>query len=78
MVVEATGDEDIEEEEEGVVAFKLSSDGETVILVDADGQLVDRIEYPELDEDQAYARTLDGGETWAVTDDMTRGAANGG
>ncbi len=73
VVLEASGDDDDDE-----LGFKLSAEGETLQLLDASGHEVDRIAYPEMEEDQAYARTRDGGETWAVTDDPTEGEANGG
>ena len=53
--------------------FRLSRAGETVILTDAKGAVLDRISVPLLDHDMSYAR-LDGG--WAVSDRATPGFAN--
>ena len=47
--------------------FKLSKDGETLILVDADSnrnQVLDRIEIARLKKDQAYGRFPDGSVTF--------------
>lgn len=47
-------------------AFKLSSDGEAVTLSSPDGTRGSVVAYPELGDDEAYARTQDGGRDWAV------------
>lgn len=56
--------------------FKLSKDGETVTLLDADGAVVDAVTLPELSDDESYARTVDGGSIWAIVPEGTPGAAN--
>ena len=61
--------------------FGLSADGESVTLADASGAPIDYIETPSgLDDDEypAYARTTDGGSTWAKTATPTKNAGNGG
>jgi hypothetical protein len=45
-------------------SFKLSSDGETVGLYDDTTTLMDETSYSELEDDIAWARTPDGGESW--------------
>jgi hypothetical protein len=48
------------------VPFKLSRSGETVTLADPEGSTGSAVTYPELGDDETYARTTDGGEDWAV------------
>ncbi len=40
--------------------FRLSASGESVILTDPNGAIVDQVDFPELGEDQAYARDPNG------------------
>lgn len=40
--------------------FKLSASGESVILTDRNGAIVDQVDFPELGEDQAWARDPNG------------------
>ncbi|MEM6800357.1 MAG: CotH kinase family protein [Bacteroidota bacterium] len=40
--------------------FKLSSDGESLYLVNANEEIVDRVSFPESDADMAYARVPNG------------------
>ena len=74
LVLYATGEGDAASE----VGFKLSSHGETVVLLDRDGLVVDAVSYPPLEEDEGYAREADGVGSWAVTTSPTQGSANGG
>ena len=60
------------------VNFKLSSDGETVSLADAEGTLIDEVEFPNLDNGQSYARFPDGSDDWEITGTTTQGMSNGG
>ena len=53
--------------------FRLTRAGETVILIDGKGTVLDRIAVPLLDHDASYAR-LEGG--WAVTARATPGFSN--
>ena len=72
LVLTASGDVN-----DGELGFKLSSEGETLWLVDAEGMLVDAVTFPETDEGQAYARVPDGGEYWVLTVSPTPGRSNG-
>jgi hypothetical protein len=56
--------------------FKLSGDGETLSLLNPDGEVVEEVSFPALDDDQAYARLPDGDGDWALSDTPTPGAAN--
>lgn len=49
--------------------FKLSSYGDTLMLFDENGTIVESINIPELAEDTVYARSSGGG--WAVTREYT-------
>ena len=49
--------------------FKLSSFGDTLLLFDEHGTVIESINIPELAEDTVYARSADGG--WAVTREHT-------
>ena len=55
--------------------FKLSRDGENLVLSDKSG-VVDTVIYPKLAADQAWARLPDGADTWDYTDEPTPGANN--
>ena len=54
-------------------SFKLSSDGDTVVLTDRGGTTVSMAEVPLLNADQAWSRTATG---WTKTLTPTPGAAN--
>ena len=63
--------------EEGLsAAFKLSSDGETVTLVDAADALADEVELPALEADAAWGRTPDGLGPWGLLDEPSPGSGN--
>jgi len=55
--------------------FGLSSGGEKFYIWDAEGKLVDNVEFPALDAGISYGRQTDGGSTW-TTMSPTQGAAN--
>lgn len=55
--------------------FKLSGDGETVRLFDADEALVDTLTYPELEDDVGYGRLPDGSDALGETE-PTPGESN--
>lgn len=58
-------------------AFKLNKEGETLYLFDADGAtLLDSVEYGPQTRDTSYTRSVDGGDTWAVSPTPTPGGAN--
>ena len=54
--------------------FGLSSEGESVLLADATGQVVDRVDFDLMKSDTAWSKTVDG--TWSMAT-PTPGAANG-
>ena len=59
-------------------SYQLSSSGETILLVDADGKTVlDSIVFGEQFEDVSYGRFPDGGDTWDYHQEATPYAANG-
>ena len=55
--------------------FKLSADGETLTLLDEEGEVVEEIAFPELEPDTSYGRVEDGSE-WAVFAVPTQGSTN--
>ncbi|MFC1551304.1 CotH kinase family protein [Candidatus Latescibacterota bacterium] len=56
--------------------FKISSDGETLVLTDPDGALCDSV-YTEIDgTDLSINRKTDGGEEWVLSVEPTPGKAN--
>ncbi|MBR2886654.1 MAG: lamin tail domain-containing protein, partial [Bacteroidales bacterium] len=56
--------------------FKLSAKGETIILSDKDGNIVDQVIVPPLLEDQTYGRVQDGSYIWGVFKEATPYASN--
>jgi len=56
--------------------FKLSADGETVYLENASGKLIDKVEFPLLDNGQSYGRYPDGSSTLAISGSISRGSSN--
>lgn len=57
--------------------FKLSSTGETIYLENATGTLIDKVEFPAMDNGQAYAHFPDGSPSLAISGNTTPGASNG-
>ena len=57
--------------------FKLTSTGETVYLENSVGTLIDKVEFPAMDNGQSYARFPDGSPTLAITGTTTKGTTNG-
>ena len=58
--------------------FKLSSGGESVVLSDVDERdnaVIDRVDFPELEDDEAYGRSTNGGGTFEVLSTPSPGAA---
>ncbi|MEX2605467.1 MAG: CotH kinase family protein, partial [Gracilimonas sp.] len=56
--------------------FKLSSDGETVVLTNPEEQIVDEITYPPLNPDESYGRSEADPEIWLIFSEPTPLAAN--
>ncbi|MCD8249400.1 MAG: CotH kinase family protein [Lachnospiraceae bacterium] len=55
------------DDSEDSLPFKISAaGGESILLTDAEGDIVDSVALPELEADTAYARSEDGSDTWAV------------
>ncbi len=57
--------------------FRLSSTGETIYLENAAGILIDKVEFPAMDNGQSYARFPDGSPSLAISGNTTQGASNG-
>ncbi len=68
---------DGEGEAPDAVAFKLRSEGETLFLTDAGGNLIDHLMVPALEADTVYARVQDGGGRWAKME-PSPGVSNAG
>ncbi len=56
--------------------FKISSGGETILLSDPGGSLLDQIQVPPLLTNDSYGRDTDGSTSLAVFDDPTPEASN--
>ncbi len=56
--------------------FKLDVDGGNLYISDANGTLLAEVSYPEGMQRVSYARTTDGGDTWALTSTPTPAASN--
>jgi len=61
------------EEESG---FGLSSGGDNVWLEDAEGNVIDFVAVPALEETQSFGRFADGAHNWQILNFVTRGSAN--
>lgn len=57
--------------------FKLSSDGEKIVLTDSTGTTVDEITYPELNADESYGRLENDISSWVIFPDPTPLESNG-
>ncbi|MEA3451053.1 MAG: lamin tail domain-containing protein, partial [Bacteroidota bacterium] len=55
--------------------FKLSSGGESLTLLDDEGNIVDELDFPALDLETTYSRLPDGSDTWGIAN-PTQGTAN--
>ena len=55
--------------------FKISPDGEKVILSDAEGKQMDLVYVPKLEMDTVYGRMKDGSSSWEILD-ATPGVSN--
>jgi hypothetical protein len=56
--------------------FKLNSNGETVMLTNSAGSLIDQITIPALDDDNSYGRVTDGSGTLQVFEISSPDASN--
>ena len=56
--------------------FGLSSAGEQIWLENVSGTLIDTITFLAMETTQSYGRYPDGGPTWSVLSQFTRGTAN--
>lgn len=60
------------------IDFKLDCDGGNISLLSAGGDVLDAVSYPEAVSRTSWARTTDGGETWACCSWPTPAATNAG
>lgn len=56
--------------------FKLSSDGETVVLKNAHNEVTDVVTYPKLDKGQSYGRYPDGASELSISGVTSQGTSN--
>ena len=56
--------------------FKLSADGESLVLTDPQGNLVDQISFPTLRSDISFGRIPDGENSWLLFSEATPGKIN--
>jgi hypothetical protein len=57
--------------------FQLAATGEIITLENSSGRVVDRVEYPILDNGQSYGRFPDGSTTLGLSGTTTQGISNG-
>ena len=74
LVVFASGKD--EDEDELHTDFRISKDGEPLILSNPEGMIVDEISPLHLPTDLSYGRLPDGGESWYFFDNPTPGKSN--
>lgn len=75
LVVRMNGENEAEDASNLQAPFRISAKGETLLLYDASGELLDSVEVPGLDYDTAYVRLEDGGAEWGRSF-CTPGAGN--
>jgi hypothetical protein len=58
--------------------FKVSSGGENISLLDADGNVIDELQKDNWPQDHAglVGRYPDGGEKWVVLSEESKGSSN--
>ena len=66
-----------DENPNGSFEFGLGGSGDKVVFLDKDGDLIDEVELPAMEDGTSYARTSDGASEWAVTTTPTAGKSNG-
>lgn len=59
-------------------SFKLSPEGGMLYLLDNNGVIVDRVQYPEQYRNVSYGRVQDGADDWVYFSEHTRGSSNNG
>ena len=69
-------DKDKLDEREPHTNFKLSRDGEEVQLQNANGEVIQSLIYPPLDEDESYGRLVEDKNTWRTFKKPTPGQEN--
>lgn len=57
-------------------SFGLSKKGETVVLSDASGNILEQVEVPALDDNTSFGRVPDGSDTFAVLNELSAGKSN--
>ena len=57
--------------------FRLTSDGESVYLETEDGKLIDKVDFPPLNDGQSYGRYPDGSDNLVISGNTSQGSANG-
>lgn len=57
--------------------FGLGGGGDVVTVLDTEGNIVDTIEYPAMEDGSSYARIPDGSDNWQVVTEPTPGESNG-
>lgn len=60
------------------LGFRIKEQGETLTLIDDQGNMIDRVEVPSLASDISYARLKDGTSSWSVVRNGTPGKTNEG
>lgn len=58
------------------IAVRLDDSGEVIMLRDASGVVMERVDFPEIADACTLSRVPDGGDQWAITS-PTQGASNG-
>jgi len=56
--------------------FRISGDGEPLLLSSFDGSRLDEVLVPALEENEAYARRTNGAQQWTKTPFLTPGSSN--
>lgn len=67
-----------EERQYGYLDFKVNELGETLVLADENGCIIDRVDVPELTTDVSYVRLKDGQDSWSIVKNGTPGKTNEG
>ena len=62
----------------GHANFKLEPKGSTLYLLNAFGQIIDRVDYPEQYRNISYGRKKDGGSEWGYFNQHSAGKTNNG
>lgn len=57
-------------------SFKLSSEGETIVLSDADGKIIDTYNLERLQNNHSIGRNPDGSQSWCLFEQASPGATN--